>query len=143
MKIKAQILTKAREVKVLKINPSDPAFMWKKGVYLIEAQAINRWSSDNPDSGGVEIFYLEGNPSPIFIKPQLDKDKNEIDPSSRYLDEMLVSNVLEETGEVKEPRFSWIRERFPTTAGGGFVLFFFIMVILSIVIGLLRGGSLF
>ncbi len=67
------------------------------GFYIVSPGAINRVSKNGIMSKGSEIFFFEGNSSPIpFVKPK--SGRGIIEPSRKYLDDMIYVNFLEQTG---------------------------------------------
>lgn len=94
-KTTVHFLRKNRMIKKVKINAASGYMEFKKGFYVVSPEAINRISKNGIMSKGSEIFFFEGNSSPIpFNKPK----EGDPDPSSRYLDDMIYVNFLEQTG---------------------------------------------
>lgn len=89
-------------IKKVKINASTGYMEFKKGFYVVSPEAINRISKNGIMTKGSEMFFFEGNSSPIpFKKPE----KNQADPSIIYLDDMIYENFLEQTGAPKPESF--------------------------------------
>ena len=101
-KTTVHFLRKNRMIKKVKINASAGYMEFKKGFYVVSPEAINRISKNGIMSKGSEIFFFEGNSSPIpFKKPE----KNKPDPSTIYLDDMIYVNFLEQTGAPRSESF--------------------------------------
>ena len=100
-KTNIHFLRKNRRVKKLKIKASKGYVEFEGGFYIVSPEAINRISKNGVMSKGSEIFFFEGNSSAIpFLKP----DKKQLDPSRKYLDDMIYVNFLEQTGAPKTER---------------------------------------
>ena len=97
------ILRKNRKVKKVKVKASTGLLEFENGCYIITANGINRISKNEKMAKGSEMFFFEGNPSPIPIKKP---DKDDVaDPSAKYLDDMIYVNFLEQTGAPKPEQF--------------------------------------
>ncbi len=96
-KTRVHFLSKGRALINKKIKASKGQLEFNNGVYILDPRAVNRFSVDGKTKSGSEIFFFEGNPSPV----QLEKPKDEagkIDPSSEYLDNVIYINFLKQTG---------------------------------------------
>ena len=116
-KTTVHFLRKNRTIKKLKIKASEGYLEFVGGFYIVSPEAINRISKNGLMSKGSEIFFFEGNSSPIpFTKP----DKDDTDPSRKYLDNMVYVNFLEQTGAPNPEKFrnamKWIK---PIASPGG------------------------
>lgn len=99
MKVEAWFLLRSRQAKRKKIPDMKEEAIFKGGIYLMDREAINFYSKkDKPK--GVEIYFYEGNTSPIKL------DKESIDASIDYLDRYIYENVIEQTGEAPKERVS-------------------------------------
>jgi len=101
---KALILLKSRELIVHRANATKAHFRYGDGIYVITDSDIQ-----NVDEAGkirgAEAIYFEGNPNAVsHIKPKVKKE-NELDPSSVYLNEIVIMNALKQTGS--GPRFDF------------------------------------
>ena len=97
VKTKVHFLSKGRALIDKKIKASKGQLEFNNGVYILDPRAVNRFSIDGKTKRGAEIFFFEGNPSPV----QLEKPKDEedaIDPSAEYLDNVIYINFLKQTG---------------------------------------------
>ena len=116
-KTTVHFLRKNRTIKKIKIKASEGYLEFAGGFYIVSPEAINRISKNGTMSKGSEIFFFEGNSSPIPVKA-LDKDDN--DPSRKYLDNMVYVNFLEQTGAPNPEKFrnamKWIK---PVASPGG------------------------
>ena len=96
-KTRVHFLSKGRSLIDKKIKASRGQLEFNNGVYILDPRAVNRFSIDGKTKNGSEIFFFEGNPSPV----QLEKPKDEpdaIDPSAEYLDKVIYINFLKQTG---------------------------------------------
>jgi hypothetical protein len=113
-----------------KIKASKGQLEFNNGVYILDPRAVNRFSVDGKTKRGAEIFFFEGNPSPVQLEKPKD-DPNAIDPSAAYLDNVIYINFLKQTGH---PTKNTVRNALaflspltdPTTL---FKLIFFITII--------------
>jgi len=80
-----------------KIKASKGQLEFNKGVYILDPRAVNRFSVDGKTKRGAEIFFFEGNPSPVQLEKPKD-DENAVDPSAAYLDNVIYINFLKQTG---------------------------------------------
>ncbi len=130
-KTTVHFLRKNRTIKKVKINASAGYMEFMKGFYVVSPEAINRISKNDKMSKGSEIFFFEGNSSPIpFTEPK----ENDPDPSSKYLDDMIYVNFLEQTGAPSRESFkSAMRFIKPIFTPGG---------LMKIVLALLFIGTL-
>jgi len=80
-----------------KIKASKGQLEFNNGVYILDPRAVNRFSIDGKTKRGAEIFFFEGNPSPVQLEKPKD-DPDETDPSSAYLDNVIYINFLKQTG---------------------------------------------
>ena len=97
VKTRVHILSKGRALIDKKTKASRGQLEFNNGVYILDPRAVNRFSVDGKTKNGSEIFFFEGNPSPV----QLEKPKDEpdaIDPSAEYLDKVIYINFLKQTG---------------------------------------------
>ena len=97
VKTRVHFLSKGRALIEKKIKASKGQLEFNNGVYILDPRAVNRFSVDGKTKRGAEIFFFEGNPSPV----QLEKPKDEpgaIDPSAEYLDNVIYVNFLKQTG---------------------------------------------
>ena len=97
--MKAYILRNDRTVLPKKINPKNPEFIHNKGLYVIITECVNRKMKviDNKcELDDAEIFYFENSSSPIPNKKPGELVK---DPSSKYLDDYVIRNAIEQTGQ--------------------------------------------
>lgn len=116
-KTTVHFLRKNRTIKKIKIKASIGYLEFAGGFYIVSPEAINRISKNGLMTKGSEIFFFEGNSSPIpFIAPKADA----IDPSRQYLDNMVYVNFLEQTGAPSPEKFKnamkWIK---PIASPGG------------------------
>ncbi|MHA2344849.1 MAG: hypothetical protein ACXADW_23620 [Candidatus Hodarchaeales archaeon] len=95
-------LQKNRSIADKKIQASISHMEFKEGYYIVNPEAINRISKNGVLTKGSEMFFFEGNPSPIPIKKP---DAKEADSSSKYLDNMIYVNFLEQTGDPRSEKF--------------------------------------
>lgn len=80
-----------------KINTSTGEAILNKGLYVINQDFIQvRLMEPSNELQGSEIFYSEHNASPVPTRPLEPGFK---DPSSRYLDDFIYKNALEQTGD--------------------------------------------
>lgn len=116
-KTTVHFLRKNRTIKKIKIKASEGYLEFAGGFYIVSPEAINRISKNGTMSKGSEIFFFEGNSSPIPVKAPEEKDN---DPSRKYLDNMVYVNFLEQTGAPNPEKFKnamkWIK---PVTSPGG------------------------
>jgi len=80
-----------------KIKASKGQLEFNNGVYILDPRAVNRFSIDGKTKRGAEIFFFEGNPSPVQLEKPKD-DPDETDPSAAYLDNVIYINFLKQTG---------------------------------------------
>jgi hypothetical protein len=127
-KTTVHFLRKNRTIKKVKIKASEGFLEFFGGFYIVSADAINRISKNGLMTKGSEIFFFEGNSSPIpFIAPK----ENDADPSSEYLNDMVYVNFLEQTGAPSPEKFKnamkWIK---PVASPGGMMkLLLFVLLI--------------
>jgi len=99
--VKAYILRNDKTVLSKKINSKNPEFSHNQGLYVVVAECVNRKiKADGEDKfiqlEDAEIFYFENSSSPIPKKKPGEADK---DPSSGYLDDYVIRNAIEQTGQ--------------------------------------------
>ena len=116
-KTTVHFLRKNRTIKKVKIKASVGYLEFYGGFYVVSPEAINRISKNGLMSKGSEIFFFEGNSSPIpFTAPKEDA----IDPSRKYLDDMVYVNFIEQAGSPNPEKFrnamKWIK---PIASPGG------------------------
>lgn len=97
VKTRVHFLSKGRALIEKKIKASKGQLEFNNGVYILDPRAVNRFSVDGKTKRGAEIFFFEGNPSPVQLKKP-DDDPNAIDPSAEYLDNVIYVNFLKQTG---------------------------------------------
>jgi hypothetical protein len=97
-KTTVHFLRKNRRIKKVKIKASAGYMEFMSGFYIVSPEAINRISKNGLMKKGSEIFFFEGNSSPIPFKKPTRKTK---DPTRKYLDDMIYVNFLEQTGAPK------------------------------------------
>lgn len=116
-KTKVHFLRKNRSIKQIKIKASEGYLEFMGGFYIVSPEAINRISKNGLMAKGSEIFFFEGNSSPIPFKVP---KENDTDPSRKYLDDMVYVNFLEQTGAPNPEKFrnamKWIK---PIASPGG------------------------
>lgn len=116
-KTTVHFLRKNRSIKKIKIKASEGYLEFAGGFYIVSPEAINRISKNGLMSKGSEIFFFEGNSSPIPVKAPKETDN---DPSRKYLDNMVYVNFLEQTGAPNPEKFrnamKWIK---PVASPGG------------------------
>lgn len=95
-KTRVHFLSKGRALIDKKIKASKGQLEFNNGVYILDPRAVNRFSVDGKTKRGAEIFFFEGNPSPVQLEKPKDDDK--IDPSAEYLDNVIYINFLKQTG---------------------------------------------
>lgn len=96
-KTRVHFLSKGRSLINKKIKASKGQLEFNNGVYILDPRAVNRFSVDGKTKNGAEIFFFEGNPSPVQLEKPED-DENAIDPSAEYLDNVIYINFLKQTG---------------------------------------------
>jgi len=97
MSFTAIILKKNREAVRFKASAKRSHFKFQGGVYIItETDIQNRVF--NAKIRGAEAIYFEGNPNAVGYKKFADS-------SSKYLDEIVIVNALQQTGS--GPRFNF------------------------------------
>jgi hypothetical protein len=101
-KTTVHILQKNRRIKKIKIKASEGFLEFKNGFYIVSPEAINRISKNGVMASGSEMFFFEGNSSPIPVKAPEEDAK---DPSRKYLDDTVYYNFLEQTGAPRSERF--------------------------------------
>lgn len=127
-------LRKNRRITKLKIKASAGYIEFEKGFYIVSADAINRISKNGIMTKGSEIFFFEGNSSAIpFMKPE----KKKVDPSRKYLDDMIYVNFLEQTGAPSPEKFKSVLKMIKPIANPA-NLFKLLMVVM--VLGILLRG---
>lgn len=97
--MKAYILRNDKTVLPKKINPKNPEFSHNQGLYVVITECVNRRikvSNEGTELKDAEIFYFENSSSPIPNKKPSEDDK---DPSSKYLDDYVIRNAIEQTGQ--------------------------------------------
>lgn len=94
-KTRIYFLTKGRFLVEKKIKASAGQLEYNKGVYILDPKAVNRFSVDGKTKKCSEIFFFEGNPSPVQLSKPKEKDK---DSSADYLDNIIYINFLKQTG---------------------------------------------
>jgi len=97
VKTRVHFLSKGRALIDKKIKASKGQLEFNNGVYILDPRAVNRFSIDGKTKRGAEIFFFEGNPSPVQLEKPKD-DPDETDPSSAYLDNVIYINFLKQTG---------------------------------------------
>ena len=130
VKTRVHFLSKGRALIDKKIKASKGQLEFNNGVYILDPRAVNRFSVDGKTKRGAEIFFFEGNPSPVQLEKPKD-DSNAVDPSAAYLDNVIYINFLKQTGH---PTKNTVRNALaflspltdPTTL---FKLIFFITII--------------
>ena len=94
-KTRVHFLTKGRSLNDKKIKAEKGQLEYNNGVYILDPKAVNRFSVDGKTKKGSEIFFFEGNPSPVQLTKPKDEDK---DASAEYLDNVIYINFLKQTG---------------------------------------------
>ena len=127
-KTTVHFLRKNRSIKKVKIKASEGYLEFMGGFYIVSPEAINRISKNGIMSKGSEIFFFEGNSSPIPFTAQKEDDA---DPSQEYLNDMVYVNFLEQTGAPNPEKFKnamkWIK---PVASPGGMMkLILFILIL--------------
>jgi len=97
VKTRVHFLSKGRALIDKKIKASKGQLEFNNGVYILDPRAVNRFSIDGKTKRGAEIFFFEGNPSPVQLEKPKD-DPDETDPSAAYLDNVIYINFLKQTG---------------------------------------------
>ena len=97
VKTRVHFLSKGRALIDKKIKASKGQLEFNNGVYILDPRAVNRFSVDGKTKRGSEIFFFEGNPSPVQLEKPKD-DPDETDPSAAYLDNVIYINFLKQTG---------------------------------------------
>ena len=97
VKTRVRILSKGRALIDKKIKASKGHLEFNNGVYILDPRAVNRFSVDGKTKRGAEVFFFEGNSSPVQLENPKD-DPNAVDPSSAYLDNVIYVNFLKQTG---------------------------------------------
>lgn len=93
-KIKVIMLRKNKTVESFKINPDNTNFTRRGNLYMMPKEAVNSIIfEDRPNNPHAELIYVEENPIPFSLHTQ--------DKSSTFLEDMVIENVLESTGEPK------------------------------------------
>lgn len=101
-KTTVHFLLKNRRVKKVKIKASTGFMEFSGGFYIVSPEGINRISKNEKIGKGSEMFFFEGNPSPIPFKKEAEHKQ---DASRKYLDDMIYVNFLEQTGAPKPEQF--------------------------------------
>jgi len=96
-KTHVRFLTKGRFLVEKKIKASMGQLEYNNGVYILDPTAVNRFSIDEKTKKGSEIFFFEGNPSPVQLEKPTETD-DKTDPSADYLDKVIYINFLKQTG---------------------------------------------
>lgn len=96
-KTKVYFLSKGRQLIDKKIKASLGQIEYHSGIYILDPKAVNRFSHDGKIKRGSEIFFFEGNPSPVPISKPKD-DTEGTDSSAEYLDTVIYINFLKQTG---------------------------------------------
>ena len=92
VKIEVIMLRKNKTVERFRIGPDNPSFDRRGNLYMIPKEAINSITfADKPNNPHAELIYVEENPIPFSLHTQ--------DKSSTFLEDMVIENVLESTGE--------------------------------------------
>jgi len=97
--LKAYILRNDKTVLPKKINPKNPEFSHNQGLYVVITECVKRKMKVSDDTimlDDAEIFYFENSSSPIPNEKPGDTDK---EPSSKYLDDYVIRNAIEHTGQ--------------------------------------------
>ena len=97
MSFKAIILLKNREAVRINAKSKRNHFKFQGGVYVITEEDIQNVKIDGKIKGA-EAIYFEGNPNAVGYKKFADS-------SSKYLNEIVIVNALQQTGS--GPRFNF------------------------------------
>lgn len=103
MKFRIVYLGNDRTYWTKKADPTKGEIMHNQGLYVLNPEFVKTWIEKEGSGGeevdyirGSEIFYFENQASPI---PQEKPGEEEADPSSKYLDDFIYINALEQTGD--------------------------------------------
>lgn len=92
VKIEVIMLRKNKTVERLTVKPDRTFFERRGNLYMIPREAINSITYEGrPNNPHAELIYVEENPIPFSLHTQ--------DKSSNFLEDMVIQNVLESTGE--------------------------------------------
>jgi hypothetical protein len=92
LKINVIMLRKNRCVERFKISPDQNCFDRRGNLYMVPKEAINSIGyADKANNPHAELIYVEENPIPFSL--------HTVDKSSTFLEDMVIQNVLESTGE--------------------------------------------
>ena len=104
MSFKALILLKSRELIIHRANATRAHFRYGDGIYVITDSDIQNVDEDGKIRGA-EAIYFEGNPNAVSYTKPKSRGEDELDPSSVYLNEIVIMNALKQTGS--GPRFDF------------------------------------
>ena len=88
--MKAYILKRSKTVEQIKTN--DSTILTSNGIYVAGSYAKPRVDMETWRYGEPEVFFFEGDASPITLK-------EEKDPSLDYLEEFIILNAIEQSGK--------------------------------------------
>lgn len=90
-KIKVIMLRKNKTVECFKIGPDKDHFDRRGNLYMVPKEAVNSITYENRlNNPHAELIYVEENPIPFSVHTN---------NGAAFLEEMVISNVLESTGE--------------------------------------------
>ena len=91
MSIRAIMLRKDRQAKIMKVNTKHTHIKWIGGLYVLAPKAIVNYEEDDRIEGA-EAIWCEGNPNPIAYQSSDDE-------SERFLGELVIHNALKQTSQ--------------------------------------------
>lgn len=94
--MKAFIITKDKKLIEKEIDASEPFFIYKSGAYKIDSECIKLRSKQNHINPQAELYYVEGNSTPLtkLPKPKIQGKESE-EESVDLLDEVVIQNWIE------------------------------------------------
>jgi len=133
--MKANVITKAKKMKSIDIEAKHSFLFYHEGAYKMDGHLIKLPFQNNKLGTEAEIYFVEGNPSPIGYVASSDT-KDIKDSKLKMLDEVVLKNVLENLSEVSgEGIFSKLIALFGNPKF--WVAGIFALILLGIILGFL------
>jgi hypothetical protein len=87
------ILTRDKKAIIKKARAKKGFYKWRKQLYVLSSDRVQNFLNRKGKIAGSELIFYENNPNPVTNL----KDKNKIDKSKSFLDEIVLINFIEQT----------------------------------------------
>ena len=88
MKITVKILKRNRTIETKNVDPTKNCFEFQGGIYAIYPEAVNITTRNGVINSHPEVYYVEGDPIPLFKHEKKDTQQG-------FLDEVVLKNAIE------------------------------------------------